>query len=142
MRRQITALVIALLLPAGLWAARTETRSESNSGQGTGTIDYEDTSAANTAITLTTTAKTYARTLRSIQAVCSASATVTVTSKITRTITSGAVDILLPDISISASTSGGQYVEIPLLPADVVAVTVPAAGAGITCSPMVIEATK
>ena len=100
---------------------------------------HEDTSAADSEVILTVPAQSFPRRLRSIEVGCSASATVTVTSKITRTIASGAVDILLPDISIAAATSGAQYVDIILIPTDVVVVTVPAAGGVITCSPIVVE---
>ncbi len=147
MKTTIRALVLLVAITLaigfgtmGAWAAITTTSVPTVSRLGEGFLHHEDTSAANTAITLTVPAQTYARTLRSISAVCSASATVTVTSKIVRTITSGTADILLADISISAGTSGAQYVEIPLLPADTVEVTIPAAGAAITCSPMVVEA--
>lgn len=139
--RKLGILILMLLVAGALQAAVTETSAR---GVVRGHRIYlsEDTSAANAAIILTTKAGNRARALRCIQVVCSASATVTITSKITRTITSGAVDILLPDITITASTSGALYVEIHLMPTDVVAVTVPAAGAGITCSPMVIEETE
>ena len=139
----VSAILLCIAVSASpLHAALTETPHTSLSGSGPGDTEYEDTSAANTQLVLTTTAKDYGRELRSVSVVCSASATVTTTLSITRTITSGSVSILLPDVPLTATTSGALYASIPLSPADVVVVTVPAAGGVITCSAVVWEAKK
>ena len=101
------------------------------------TLD-EDTGVDNTELTLSVATSDLPRRLLSISTVCDASTTITVAANIDRTLPSGVVVILLPSVTITATTSGALYVDIPLLPTDVVDVTVPAAGAGILCSVAVI----
>lgn len=98
----------------------------------------EDTSGTNAILNLTASANDRPRTLRSISVVCSGTATITVTANIDRIITSGIEVILLPDIPLTATTSGALFVVIELLPTDVVDVSVPAVAAE-TCSAIVIE---
>ena len=143
-RRMLPAafLLVALLIPVHAFAVRTETKANLDSMTGQQTILSEDTSAANAELILTVPARDYARRLMSVQIICSASTTITVTQKITRTITSGTVDALLPDIPLTATTSGAMYSDIFLNDADTVTVTVPAAGGGITCSALVTEEVK
>lgn len=136
------ALVIALVLAAlPASAAKTETSIRMMSRSGDRLILSEDTSAANAELVLIVPARTYGRRLRSVQIVCSASTTgtLTVTQTITRAITSGAVPPLLPDILLTDTTSGAMFSDILLLDIDTLTVTVPAAGVGIDCSAMIIE---
>lgn len=121
-------------LPAG--AALTETPHFGVGGAGPVATEYKDTSAANAQVVLTTTAKTYARVLSAVHVSCSASTTITPTQSIVR---ASEPDVLLPNIPLTATTSGAMYSSIYLMPTDTVAVTVPAAGAGITCTAAVIE---
>lgn len=101
-------------------------------------IITEDTSGTNAILNLTAPASDRPRTLRQIMVVCSGAATITVTSNIDRVITSGTEVILLPDVDLTATTSGALFVVIELLPTDVVDVTVPAVAAE-TCSVIVLE---
>lgn len=141
MRKFVAAwLLLAFIVAAPSWSALTEARYSWISGLGEHILLYEDTSAANTQLDVTTTAKAYARRLRSITVECSASASITVTAEIDRAqIGAGTLDVSLPNITITSATSGAQYLDLVLAPDDTVSVTVPAAGAGVTCTAQVLE---
>lgn len=130
---------LTTLLAIAASAIMTETVHTRFSRTGESIRLYEDTGVNNSQLILTTIAKDFARKLMAINIVCTNPATLTVESEINRTITSGVVDVLLPNIRMVSTTSGGMYTSIYLLPADTVTVTIPAAGAGINCSAMVIE---
>jgi len=137
--RLLSAVLILMLASWPAIAAKTETKVSMYSMQGGHLLISEDTSAANTELVMTIPARDFARRLMAVQAVCSASASITVTQKIIRTITSGTADMLLPDIPLTATTSGAMYSEIHLRDTDTYELTIPAGGGGITCSGIVTE---
>ncbi len=139
-RRGLVAGALLTLLAAPAIAAPAELRATSISGLGMHLLQYDETSAANTALTMTTTTKAYGRTLRSVSVSCSASVTLTVTGKIVRRLVDASTkDVALPALSLSAVASAGAAHEFYLMPLDVVAVTVPAGGVGVTCTAHVVE---
>ena len=106
---------------------------------------HEETGSANTELAVSTPTDSnrfYARSLVSVYVSCSGSTTVAVAQVLTRILDSGSKSILLPDISLTATTSGFMLSNIDILPSDVLTVTVPAAGAGITCSVAISEERK
>lgn len=131
----LALLLVALPLPAAI----TSTTLGSTTGSGPSILHHEDTSGANAQLVLVAPATDHTRVLVSVMVVCSATATVTVTQVVARTITSGTVSVLLPDIELTATTSGAMYSTIVLIPTDTLTVTVPAAGGGITCSIAISE---
>jgi len=141
--KALRVFLVSSLVAASSYAAMVESSSTAISGAGPTVLLYEDTSAANTQLVLTTTAKAYSRSLRSVSVVCSSSATVTVTLSFTRAKSvSGTVSVSLPNVPITAATSGALYADLVMSAADVLVVTVPAAGAGVTCTAQVVEVSK
>ncbi len=102
---------------------------------------YQDTSGANAILTLVTTAKDYARILRSVSVSLSASATKTTTIAVRRAkLGGGTFDTALASIVISADVEGVSFpVGVVLAPGDVVVVVSPAVAAGETSTVQVLE---
>jgi hypothetical protein len=143
--RVALALVVLLAVSVGLYAVTVETHHTLLSGHVPRLIVHDDESVANTQVVVTSTAQTYSRYLREISVVCSASTTITVTVVATRSkAAGGTVDVDLPDIAITTDTNAAAYWDpgLALVPLDIIVVTVPAAGAGITCYARTVESAQ
>ena len=136
----VLGFAVLLLALVGTLDAALEEDDQSFQCGGNTLFLYEDTSAANAILTLTTTSKGCARHLRSVSIECSTAVTITPTVVFTRTqITSGTISVSLPDVPLTAATSAAMFLSLPMRPTDVIVVTVQAAGAGETCTAQVIE---
>lgn len=133
-------LACLVLLAGPTFGVMTPTRIIGVSGSWTGMVRQEETSAANTQLVATTITETYSRRLISVVVVCSASTSITVSVTAQRAKeVSGSIDAFLPNITLTATTSGALIINSPLASSDVVIVDVPAGGGGITCTVQTIE---